>query len=138
VRGLLIAVALLASNVATAAANDDAPAYVALNYNVPGRHPPLTRAQVARIRQVLAQVKPCQRPLVRYLLSSEWPDLVKDGIAFMFKAQPNNESAHVFGAPNLYYMPSMGLFPGPPDEPARGAQEKEGIQWDIDFQPCPH
>jgi hypothetical protein len=71
--------------------------------------------------------------LVRYLLSAEWPELVKDGIAFMFKPQPNNESAHVFGAPNLYYMPSIGFFPGPPDEPARGRKKKKASNGTLTF-----
>jgi hypothetical protein len=107
------------------------PNYVAVDYNTTGLHPPLTRAEAAAIRNVLARVKPCQRSLVRYVLAEN----EKDGIALFFEPEPNRW-AHILGEPDAYYTPMNGVFAGPPDDPDIQAQEKQGMQWDIDRQPC--
>lgn len=131
----LVAVAALFIASSSVAMADDKvvlPNYVALDYNELGHHPVLTPEQVARIQQVLARVKPCQRPLVRYAIDR----YEKDGIALFFGVYPNT-FMHVFGSPDAYYLPSMGVFAGPPDNADIEAQTKQGIQWDIDHQPCP-
>jgi hypothetical protein len=131
----LVAPLLVTSNGIATAIEDKVvlPNYVAVDYDIPGRHPSLTPAQVTRIRQTLAQVKPCQRRLVHYAIPA------KDGIALFFWP-PDDEASltHVFGMPGIVYRPEMGLFPGPPDRDAMvAAQAKQGIQWDIDHQLCP-
>jgi hypothetical protein len=108
------------------------PSYIAADYNAPGGHPSLTPDQTATIRRVLARVKPCQRPLVRYVLTQG----EKDGIALFFEPEPD-QWAHILGEPDAYYAPLQGVFAGPPDDPNTPAQGKQGMQWDIDRQPCP-
>lgn len=64
----------------------------------------------------------------------------KGGVALFFDSpanQGNGLGAHILGEPNMYFTPTNGVFSGPNDEPNLDAQEKEGIQWDIDRQPCP-
>jgi hypothetical protein len=108
------------------------PSYIAADYNATGGHPSLTPDQTAAIRRVLARVKPCQRPLVRYVLTEG----EKDGIALFFKPEPD-QWAHILGEPDAYYAPLQGVFAGPPDDPSTQAQGEQGMQWDIDRQPCP-
>jgi hypothetical protein len=117
--------------VTTVATPTPIPNYVAVDYNAPGRHPPLTRAEAAAILRVLARVKLCRRSLVRYVLAEN----EKDGIALFFEPQPNSW-AHILGEPDAYYTPMDGVVAGPPDEPDIQAQERQGIQWDIDREPC--
>lgn len=131
-RNDVMTIKMLSVLVAVAALSLGLNASAATTYNTPGHHPPLTPAQVVRIQQVLARVKPCQRPLVRYAIDR----YEKDGIALFFGVYPNT-FMHVFGSPDAYYMPSMGVFAGPPDNSDIEGQTKQGIQWDIDHQPCP-
>lgn len=115
----------------------DTPNYIAIDYNVSGHHPPLTPAQMARIQQILARVKPCQRPLVRYAFvphDRAIPFLVgeEDGLAFFFYTNDEDEAGeilHVFDTNNIYYREDVGLIPGMRPYPS--------IQQDIDEQPCP-
>ncbi len=111
------------------------PPHIALDYAKPGQ-PHLTARQVARIRQVLAQVKPCQRPLVYYVIE---PGENKDGVAFFFyNAKNPDEFNHVFGESNGYYFPGSGLIAGPNDMVSDSQHEAQAhIQWDIAHQPCP-
>ena len=48
------------------------PEYLALDYGKPGQ-PTLTAKEIARIREVLALVKPCQRAMVRYAFPENAP-----------------------------------------------------------------
>ena len=133
------------------------PPHVALDYAKPGQ-PHLTARQVARIRQVLAEVKPCQRPLVRYVL--DVPGFIKDGVALFFysprKPEPTPQAPvtpdptthvimrrlvgvptmHVFDEPMLYYALGIGLW-WPPELPESEQRAQANIQWDIAHQPCP-
>ena len=106
------------------------PIYVAADYDKPGHHPTLTLEQIETIRRMLARVKPCQRPLLRYVLDDE---------VTLFFAVPPGQGAHVLGTRMDVYFPRSGIeVPMPQDGPAAEARAKQGVQWDIDHQPCPH
>ena len=137
---LPVVAALFITSSSVAMADDKIvlPNYVAVDYNVSGQHPPLTPAQLTRIQQILARVKPCQRPLVHYAV---YPyEGMQAGLVFFFRT-PNDDVldySHVFGDSGRYYMPTDGLFSGFTDDTStQEAQAKQGIQWDIDRQPCP-
>lgn len=106
--------------------------YVAMDYGEPGQ-PHLSPSDIAKIQSSLTKVKVCQRPLVRYTYYGS-TNLV------LFFAGPLHALAHVFGEGNEYYLPAerTTLVP-PPDASGNDAakQISEGIQWDVDHQPCP-
>jgi len=105
--------------------------FVATAYNNPG-HPVLTSAQVALIKKTLARVKPCQRALVRYgLFGPSTTDIV-----FFFAVGPR-QGTHPFGQGSVMYFPDGGYSNAVPDNGDAAKMEREGIQWDIDHQPCP-
>jgi hypothetical protein len=106
------------------------PGFVAIDYGKPGQ-PNLSGADATRIRRVLARVKPCQRALVRYAFPGRWAQAV------MFFAIPPDGGAHVFGEGDAYYVPNQdSVIPIPGDSENFGEIEKQGLQWDIDHQPC--
>jgi|GEM_PF-5128628 hypothetical protein len=107
--------------------------FVATDYNKPG-HPSLSFAQMSIIREALDRVKPCQRTLVRYaVLGPNTDDLI------LFFAVPHGQGSHVFGTAIEVYFPDNGTeIPMGADDPQAEHREKQGIQWDIDHQPCPH
>lgn len=105
--------------------------FAAGEYNTPG-HPELSPAQVIRIKQILAEVKPCQRPLVRYGLFGP----SADDMVFFFKVPPG-QVTHVLGAQNLYYNPRNGTMVPMPDNPNFEQIKAQGIQWDVHHEPCP-
>ena len=107
------------------------PTYDAVDYDKPGLHPPLTPKQVANIRAVLTAVKPCQRPLVRYSFGNGFRDLI------MFFSVPAGEGSHVFGTADVVYSPRDGFAIPMSDNPNVQQMAKQGIQWDIEHQPCP-
>ena len=107
---VIVAVPLCAGSSALAATTY--PHYVAVDYNVPGHHPPLTTAQVTRIRQVLARVKPCQRPLVNYAVFSAEDAVAKDNIALFFWTPDDEMLLTLFSAPGIVYRPRWD-FPRP-------------------------
>ncbi|MGB6741626.1 MAG: hypothetical protein WA668_17055 [Candidatus Cybelea sp.] len=79
------------------------PVYVALDYGKPGQHV-LRAVDIAQIRKVLHELKPCQRELLRYI-ASEQPIAV----FFAVKTAGSLTTApHVFGTNNLYYFPIDG------------------------------
>jgi hypothetical protein len=127
--GLVIAVTLATAS--PTATPKYPPSYLAVNYDKPGHHPPLTAVEVARIRQVLAQVKPCQRPLVHYVLWER--SFIKEGVALFFLTGEN----HVFGYPNVVWW-NGNVQAGPNDMTSESDLEgQRSIQWDIDRQSCP-
>jgi hypothetical protein len=103
--------------------------YVAVDYDKRG-HPSLTSVELASIRTALSIVKPCQRPLVRYAYGNS------DTPIFLYFAVGPQEGAKVFGTA-LVYDPSNDT--GIPMSDITGEDEmvKQGIQWDVDHQPCP-
>lgn len=105
--------------------------YDAMDYNRPGLHPPLNPKQVATIQAVLRRVKPCQRQLVQYSFGNGFRDLV------MFFSVPPGEGSHVFGTADEVYIPRDGSEMPMSDNENAEQMEKQGIQWDIDHQPCP-
>jgi hypothetical protein len=110
------------------------PTYVAEDYAKPGQ-PSLTFAQTSAILETLDRVKPCQRSLVRYVVSGQG---VRD--LLLFFTVPHGQGAHVFGTGMDVYFPDSGVtVPIRQDVSTAQAQErkKQGIQ-DIDHQPCPH
>ena len=128
IMGVLVAL-FFAGNVAVA--DYRCPNYVAIDYNTPGHHPPLTPAQVIRVQQILARVKPCQRSLVRYALVPHHRS-IPYGLAFFFWTNDEDEAGeilHVFDTSNTYYREDVGLI--------AGMQSYQSIQEDIDNQPCP-
>jgi hypothetical protein len=124
--GIMMAVAVLAG-CSTTCLN-----FVAIDYEKLG-HPSLTSAQVNIIHETLERVKPCQRSLVRYAVSSpEAKDLI------LYFAVPPSQGAHVFGTAIDVYFPDTGRdIPMDQTDPGAEQREKQGIQWDIEHQPCP-
>jgi|SRR5580704_4182989 hypothetical protein len=108
------------------------PTYVGADYEKPGQ-PSLTPPQVRLIRETLSRVKPCQRPLVRYVLDgAEAQDVT------LFFDVPPGQGAHVFGTAIDVYFPATGdEVPMGQDDPQNRQRVKEGIRWDIDHEPCP-
>lgn len=106
------------------------PTYDAVDYDKPGLHPLLTPEQVARIRAVLIKVKSCQRQLVQYSFGNGFRDLV------IFFAVPSGEGSHVFGTADEIYIPRDGSEIPMSQNPNYEQMEKQGIQWDIDHEPC--
>jgi hypothetical protein len=108
------------------------PTYVGEDYERPGQ-PSLTPPQVQLIRETLSRVKPCQRPLVRYVLDGTEAEDVT-----LFFDVPPGQGAHVFRTAIEVYFPATGdEVPMGQDDPRIPQRVKEGIQWDIDHQPCP-
>lgn len=111
------------------------PTYLALDYSKPGQ-PILTAKEVARIREVLALVKPCQRALVEYAFpeNSDWLPFI------LFFEAPSLDSpgsyGHPFGQPgNVYYNEGEGLaqpIPYDSSSPPPG-----DLDYDIAHTPCP-
>jgi hypothetical protein len=92
----------------------------------------LSQSDASKIRDVLAKVKPCQKPLVRYA----FPD---NGHMVMFFAVGPNQLAHIFGEGNSYYLTVDNTAIVPPNDAEDIDSEKaihEGVQWDIDHTPC--
>jgi hypothetical protein len=112
------------------------PKYLALDYGKPGQ-PILTAKEIARIRKVLALVKPCQRALIEYAFpeNSDWLPFI------LFFEAPSVDSmegsyGHPFGqSGNVYYNEGEGLVqPVPYDSrnPPPG-----DLGYDIAHTPCP-
>jgi hypothetical protein len=80
------------------------PTYVALHAGTPGQ-PKLNAAEMAQVRKILAEVKPCQRPLLRYVFDG-------DSVAIFFAPQKTGLSGviapFVFGSHNEVYLPEDG------------------------------
>jgi hypothetical protein len=136
--GITMAVAMLASCSKSSATKsamklttdgpNPTPPYVAMEYDKPG-HPSMTPEQMRTIREMLAKVKPCQRPLLRYVLDDE---------VTLFFAVPPGQGARILGSPGLFYLPGTGgEVPIQENGPEAEARAKQGVQWDIDHQPCP-
>jgi hypothetical protein len=105
------------------------PVYVAIDYDKPG-HPSLTLEQTRTIKEMLARVKPCQRSLLRYVPN--------DGVTLFF-AVPSGQDPYVLGDPGtVYLVDTGGEIPVSDGGPEAQQRAKQGIQWDIDHQPCPH
>jgi len=80
-----------------------APTYVAVDYAKPGQ-PKLTSRQLVRLRNVLLLVKPCQHPLLRYVIPPS--DFKGLPIAVFFRVVPmvnGYSGSHVFGTTNVMY-----------------------------------
>src|ERR1700722_16814119 len=108
------------------------PSYAAEDYDKPGRPgPSLSPSDTANIENVLSQVKPCQRPLVRYSFGNGSTS------AILFFEVPPGSAAHVLGTANEYYDPGSGSVIPASDNPAQTQMEKEGLKWGIDLEPCP-
>jgi hypothetical protein len=129
--------ALLASCIGHSRHVESAPSptghpYVALDYDKAGA-PTLSDGDKAAIRSVLARVKPCQRPLVRYAIPEASSRII------MFFA--SNTATHVFGKGNEYYIPAYNMAIVPPPDSMKSIDPRaaiaEGVKWDIDHQPCP-
>jgi hypothetical protein len=105
--------------------------FIALDYTKPGHHPFLTEAEGAAIQDALVKVKPCQRPLLRYVVSNDEVSL--------FFAVGQHEGAHVFGTRSVY-DPSDAVGGPLSDDHNADMMVKQGIKWDIDHEPChtPH
>jgi hypothetical protein len=105
------------------------PVYAAIDYDKPG-HPSMTAEQARAVREMLARVKPCQRSLLRYVLDED---------VTLFFAVPLGQGARVLGNPGLIYVPESGSeIPVQENGPEADARAKEGVQWDIDHEPCSH
>jgi hypothetical protein len=108
------------------------PTYGALDYRTPGRHPALTQAEVAKIRNMLARVKPCQRKFLRYA----FPDPAENGdlpFVMFFGPYEAGHIPHVLGAGNVDYDPAEGRV-----EPFILQQDVDySLKADIDQLGCP-
>jgi hypothetical protein len=102
------------------------PQYLALDYGKPGQ-PTLTAKEVARIRKVLALVKPCQRAMVEFAFPEN-----EDFILFFQSAGGN---PHPFGeSGNTIYNESQGLVqPVPYDS---NSPPPGDLGYDIAHTPC--
>jgi hypothetical protein len=101
---------------------------IAMDYDQPG-HPNFTADQAARIRYVLARVKPCQRALVRYAFGGI------DSLVLFFAVTPGRGlGTKVLGTGEIY-VPSDGTEL-PMNDNYTEQMQKEGIQFDIDHEPC--
>ncbi len=102
------------------------PQYLALDYGKPGQ-PTLTAKEVARIRKVLALVKPCQRAMVEYAFPEN-----EDFILFF---QTAGGSPHPFGeSGNAFYNESQGLVE--PFASGDGSPPPGDLGYDIAHTPC--
>jgi len=102
-----------------------------MDYDKPG-HPSLTLAEMSLIQRTLERVKPCQRRLVRYgLLGSDM-----DHIVLFFAVGPHR-GTHPFYTTNQVYFPDRGYSIATPDNGQVAQLKRDGIQWDIDHEPCP-
>jgi hypothetical protein len=105
------------------------PSYLAKNYRVPQQHPALTAEEAARIRAMLARVKPCQRAFLRYAFPSNG-----GGMVMFFLPHPENgtQAPSVLGEGSLTYKTDDGTAEAPP--PAIG--EQHSLQNEIDRADC--
>ncbi|MGC1381727.1 MAG: hypothetical protein WA814_11975 [Candidatus Baltobacteraceae bacterium] len=121
----------------TAAASPESSdsSYLATDYDKPG-HPELGSEDVEQIRAALAKVKACQKPILRYA----FPDGYGRAVLF-FGGKGPNEYAHVFGKGNFFYIPARNvIMVVPANASTIDAKQAiaQGIEWDVDHQPCPH
>lgn len=81
-----------------------APTYSVLDIGKHGQ-PKLTVAEVARVRNVLREVKPCQRSLLRFAFSNDDRSAGTLALFFPIIQEGNGYSgAHIFGTSNAIYM----------------------------------
>jgi hypothetical protein len=107
------------------------PSYSAEKYGNPGTDGPLLNpADAAKLEDVLKRVKPCQRPLVRYAGGDGAPMV-------LFFAVQRGQGAHVLGTADEFYDPATGSVVPGSDNPSQEQMQRQGLQWDIDHQPCP-
>jgi hypothetical protein len=102
--------------------------YAATDYGKRGQ-PKLTRNETAQLVTYLREVKPCQRPGLRYgFPNNGQPD---DRMVVFFAVQKEGRGyrpGHVFGEPNLLYMKDGELIARPTGETSDGAA--------VDSEPC--
>lgn len=93
----------------------------------------LTASDIALIRAELGKVKLCQRPFVRYAFPDGYGKMV------LFFEGPPDTLAHVFGAGNVYYLPSKNEVLVPPPD-ATNIDSKQaillGARWDSQHFHC--
>jgi hypothetical protein len=70
--------------------------------------------------------------LVRYAFLGNSANIV------LFFAVPPGEGAHVIGSADESYNPMDNSVIPMSDNPNIEEMQKQGVQWDIDHQPCPH
>lgn len=134
--GLLIAAACTKSTSTgtrqpASVAGPTVPIYAAEDYGKAGSL--LSRTDISRLKEILRKVKPCQRSLVRYSFGGE----PAGGPAIFFFAPQPGEAPHVIGTADEIYMPFNGSVVPMSDNEEEDQMLKEGIQWDVDHQPCP-
>jgi len=79
------------------------PSFEATDYR--SARPPLSAGQKAQLLQVLAQVRTCQRPFVRYAFTND----ANDSRRFvLFFQSPHDDWPHVLEQQNLYYKKDAG------------------------------
>jgi hypothetical protein len=109
------------------------PSYAAADYDKPGRPGPLlSPSDITEVQAVLQAVKPCQRRSVRYAFLGNSTNIV------LFFAVPPGEGAHVIGSADESYNPMDNSVIPMSDNPNIEEMQKQGVQWDIDHQPCPY
>lgn len=105
------------------------PMYLAIDYDKPG-HPALTTKETARIRKVLALVKPCQRVLVRYVFPQN-----SSFLPFVLFFQGPGYAQHVFGqSGNTFYDEGQGTVHAFPYDSSEAPTSD--IKYDIARTPC--
>ena len=78
--------------------------FAAVDYGKPGQ-PILTSKEVSQIQGVLSEIKPCQRPLLRYTLLPDAPERRRTAVFFrIVDVGTGYLASHVFGTNNLIYQ----------------------------------
>jgi hypothetical protein len=105
------------------------PSYKAIDYI--SARPPLSAGQAAQANLILAQVRACQRPFVRYAFTN---DVDESRRFVMFFQSPHDDWPHVLDQQNLYYKKVEGttfaLHSG-------GSLPDFSLPADMRSHPCP-
>jgi anaerobic selenocysteine-containing dehydrogenase len=103
------------------------PSYLAEDYRAFHKRT-LTRSEVAMIHKTLAQLEPCQRPMLRYTFPADGD--VQEFALFL--QTPTTAWPHVLWTNNLYLHPDTGQVtaaPGP-------VPPWHGLRYDVAHTPC--
>ena len=105
------------------------PSFKAIDYR--SARPALSAGQAAQLSQILANVRKCQRPFVRYSFSND----VNESRRFvMFFQSPHDDWPHVLDQPNLYFKKEDGsVF----SMSYGGRTPDFSLEADIRSHPCP-
>lgn len=105
------------------------PSYRATDYR--SARPPLSAGQTAQLKLILAQVRACQRPFVRYAFTN---DVDESRRFVLFFQSPHDDWPHVLDQQNLYYKKADGttfaLHSG-------GSLPDFSLAADMRSHPCP-